>query len=135
MLRAGLLAVGFAAVSAFGAAPEAPSAPAAVAAAPVAVGEEIVDFYRARAFRPVWGRGRALRPEAMELLRSLPPDPTLSAAVAAARTGDPGLLSNAELLLSSAFAEQVRALRRPPLVESMRYADPASAFRGEIHSP
>ena len=123
MLRAGFLAFGFAAVSAFGAAPKAPSAPAAVTAAPVAVGEEIADFYRARGFRPLWGRGRTLRPEAMELLRSLPPDPALSAAVAAARAGDPGLLSNAELLLSSAFAEHVRELRRPPLVESMRYAD------------
>lgn len=127
MFRAGFLAVGFAAVSAFGGAPEAPSLLPAVATAPVEVGEEIADFYRSRGFRPLWGRGRALRPEATELLRSLPPDPELSAAVAAAGTGDPDLLSRAELLLSSALVEQVRELRRPPLVESMRYADPALA--------
>jgi L,D-transpeptidase YcbB len=128
LFRAVLLAGGFAIVSGFGSLPG-PGAPTAApaAAAPLDLGEEIAAFYRARGFRPVWVSGSSLRPQAYQLLRTIEGTrwrtAELLGAVAAARGGDPHRLTRADLLLTRAYADHVRELRRPPGRNAMRYID------------
>jgi murein L,D-transpeptidase YcbB/YkuD len=108
----------------------APSRPAPVrpeVLAPIDVGPGISAFYRERAFRPLWVSGSALRPEAGQLRRMIGPSPSLDAAIQAARDGDPGRLTRADLLLSQAFAAYVRTHLRPPAANRMRYIDPGLA--------
>lgn len=129
LLRALALAAGLAAVSAPGSPQRAAEPHSALPAelAPIDVGEEIASFYRDRGFRPLWGAGSRLRPEARKLLSLVPHDPGLASAVEAARSGDHDSLARADLLLSRAFAAWVRDLRRPPELASMRYIDPGLA--------
>lgn len=130
LVRPTVLATAFAFLLPLGALQDAPaaSAPAttAQAGAPIDVGGDIAAFYRERGFRPLWVSGAALRPEAARLLRMIGPaaTPDLSAAVAAARDGDPHRLTRADLLLSRAYADYVRAHHRPPAAGAMRYIDP-----------
>lgn len=128
------LAVGLAAVSAFGSpAPPSPIAPPEQAQAPepLDLGEEIAAFYRERGFRPLWVERGALRPEAHRLLRMIEGTSwhsrQLSAAVDAAAGGDPHRLTRADLLLSRAYAGYVREHHRPPSEAGMRYIDPGLA--------
>jgi len=128
LLRAIVLAGGLAAISSFGAAPDA-AAPRAspraehAAGTPLDLGPEIAAFYRDRGFQPIWVAGSALRPEARTLLAMVAAPPELDAAVRAAGGGDPHALTRADLLLTRAFADHVKALRRPPLRDRMRYID------------
>jgi murein L,D-transpeptidase YcbB/YkuD len=126
-LRAIALTVGLAAVACFGAPPQGPArrvaAPGAFAAEPVALDAEIVSFYRERDLQPLWLEGRALSADAEILLQTLPPNPELAAAAAAARTGNPGALARADLLLTRAFVHEVRERSRPPERGRMRYID------------
>ena len=126
-LRAIALTTALAAVASFGSLPNA-AAPrrASAAAAPVErldLGPEIGSFYAERDFEPVWVEGSALSPAAQALLESAPPPPELAAAVRAAQSGDPRALTRADLLLTRAFVDRVRALRRPPERNQMRYID------------
>jgi len=132
LARAAALAAAFALLLPLGASKQAPAAPVASTASPlgrVDVGDDIVAFYRARGFRPLWVAGSTLRPEAMQALRMIGPaaTPGLSAALAAARDGDPHRLTRADLLLSRAYADFVRAHHRPPGPGAMRYIDPGLA--------
>jgi hypothetical protein len=107
--------------------PARPAPEPRAALAPIDVGPGISAFYRARDFRPLWVAGSALRPEAAQLRRMLGPSPALDAAIHAARDGDPGRLTRADLLLSQAYAAYVRAHLRPPAANRMRYIDPGLA--------
>ncbi|HWT12505.1 MAG TPA: L,D-transpeptidase family protein [Allosphingosinicella sp.] len=127
-MRALALALGLAAVSAFGSLPEPPTAPIARAAEPpLDLGEDIAAFYRDRGFRPLWVERSALRPEAGRLLAMLAGagrrDSELAAAVRAAGNGDPRALTRADLLLTRAFADYVRDHHRPGPAGAMRYID------------
>ena len=51
----------------------------------------------------------------------------LRSAVAAAQSGDPHLLTRADLLLSQAYADYARAHLGPPAAAAMRYIDPGLA--------
>lgn len=95
----------------------------AAAVAPAPIDEDVAAFYRAREFRPVWVSGRTLRPEARILLRMTVNRPALAAAVDAARAGDPRSLTRADLMLSQAYADYVRAHHRQPAAKAMRYID------------
>lgn len=97
------------------------------ALAPIDVGPGISAFYRSRDFRPLWVSGAALRPEAGQLRRMLGRSPDLDAAIEAARDGDPGRLTRADLLLSQAYAAYVRDHLRPPAANGTRYIDPGLA--------
>lgn len=130
LLRAGALAAGFAAVSAYGSPPQAPPPRAAAAAAfaapplaPLALDPEIVSFYRERDLEPLWVEGGALSRDAQVLIDLLPPRPELAAAVAAARSGDPRALTRADLLLTRFYMEEMRERGRPPERSAMRYID------------
>ena len=133
LVRAIVLAAGFAAVSSPGFAPDAPRAPQRVAAAaptvsaPIDLGPEIAAFYRDRGFRPIWVAGAELRPEARTLLDMVPPTPELARAVRATASGDPHALSRADLLLTRAYVDHMRDLRRAPARSRMRYIDPGLA--------
>jgi murein L,D-transpeptidase YcbB/YkuD len=108
----------------------------AAVSSPVAVGEEIGGFYRERGFRPIWIGGKRLRPEASRLLdilatadrQGLDPvayaTPELKSAVASASRGDAAALARADLLLSRAFVDYVRDLRRLPEGPKMLFVDP-----------
>jgi murein L,D-transpeptidase YcbB/YkuD len=138
-LRAIALTFGLAAVACFGAPPRAAPpratvAAAAIPAAPLELGPEIVSFYRERDFEPLWVEGRALSRDARALIGALPPRPELAAAVEAARSGDPRALTRADLLLTRAFLEEVRAHRRPPEHGRMRYIDAGLAPRAPSDS-
>jgi murein L,D-transpeptidase YcbB/YkuD len=124
-LRAIALTTALAAVASFGSLPGAGPAGRAAAspAARLDLGPEIASFYAERDFQPVWVEGSALGPAARTLLDSAPPRPALEAAVRAARGGDPRALTRADLLLTRAFVDRVRALRRPPERNQMRYID------------
>ncbi|HEY0446763.1 MAG TPA: L,D-transpeptidase family protein [Allosphingosinicella sp.] len=83
----------------------------------------LADFYRARAFRPLWIDASGLKPEAQAVLDAVAGAATdglaperyraawLGEALAQARTGDPVALAKAELLLSRAYADYVADLR------------------------
>jgi murein L,D-transpeptidase YcbB/YkuD len=111
------------------AAPSAPSVSPAAPLPPVDLDPQVAAFYRDRGFRPLWAESEGLRPEAGQLLAMLgasaPAD--LRRAVAAAQSGDPHLLTRADLLLSQAYAEHVRAHLAPPAATAMRYIDPGLA--------
>jgi murein L,D-transpeptidase YcbB/YkuD len=112
----------------------APALSASTAApAPVDVGDEIAAFYRERGFQPLWVAGSELRPEAAQLVQMLGASatPELRAALAEARPGDPRRLSRADLLLSRAFADHVRAHQPLPAVNPMRYIDADLAPRAQ----
>jgi L,D-transpeptidase YcbB len=134
-LRAIALTVGLAAVACFGAPPQRQASRAAAhrafAATPVALDAEIASFYRERDLQPLWVTGHALSADAEVLIQALPPDSELAAAVADARTGDPRALARADLLLTRAFAAEVRERRRPPERSRMRYIDAGLAPRPE----
>jgi hypothetical protein len=116
-------------------APASPSSMGAIAPLPAAVAgpadvdAEVAAFYRDRGFRPLWTAGRALKPEAAQLLAMIGPSAPaeLRSAVASARSGDPHLLTRADLLLSQAFADHARARLAPPAASTMRYIDPGLA--------
>ncbi len=128
-LRALALTAGLAAAACFGAPPQAappprvPAAYAAFTAGPLELDPEILSFYRERDLQPLWVDGPALHPDADILIRSLPPNAELAAAVRAARTGNPRALARADLLLTRAYVEEVRQRRRPPERGRMRYID------------
>jgi murein L,D-transpeptidase YcbB/YkuD len=113
----------------------APARPAVAVAAPapptppVEIDPAIASFYRDRGFRPLWAESGGLRPEAGQLLAMLgasaPAD--LRGAVAAAQSGDPHLVTRADLLLSQAYADYARAHLGPPAATAMRYIDPGLA--------
>jgi len=132
LLRAIVLAGGLAAISSFGAAPEA-AAPRPVSraahapGAPLDLGPEIASFYRDRGFQPIWVTGSTLRPEAHSLLAMVATSPALDSAVRAAASGDRHALTRADLLLTRAFADHVKELRRPARRNRMRYIDPGLA--------
>lgn len=86
---------------------------------------ELSAFYAARQYRPLWVRGSTLGPEAdilLDLLRTAQADGLdpvrylrlgVREAVEEARSGSPGSVARAEVVLSSAFATYVRDVRRP----------------------
>ena len=134
LVRAVVLAGAFALLLPIGAPPVAPATSAVAPIAPPApldVGDEIAGFYRERGFAPLWVAGDALRPEARQLLAIVSEagrdDPALAQAVAAAEGGDPHRLTRADLLLSRAYADYVRAHHRAPARNAMRYIDPGLA--------
>jgi murein L,D-transpeptidase YcbB/YkuD len=104
-------------------------ATAAPPTAPVDIDPQVASFYRDRGFRPLWAAGTALKPEAGQLMAMLgasaPAD--LRNAVAAAQSGDPHLLTRADLLLSQAYADYARTHLGPPPAIAMRYIDPGLA--------
>ena len=134
LVRAVVLAGAFALLLPIGAPRIAPAASAVAPIAPPApldVGDEIAGFYRERGFAPLWVAGDALRPEARRLLAMLRnagrDDPRLDQAFRAAEGGDPHRLTRADLLLSRAYADYVRAHHRAPARNAMRYIDPGLA--------
>jgi hypothetical protein len=96
---------------------------------PIDLDPEVASFYRDRGFRPLWATGTGFRPEAGQLLSMLGPTAPaeLRDAVAAARSGDPHLLTRADLLLSQAYADYARGRLGPPGGSTMRYIDPGLA--------
>ncbi|MFC3077320.1 L,D-transpeptidase family protein [Phenylobacterium terrae] len=99
--------------------------------------DELAAFYEARDWRPLWLKGRAVRPEARTLISlvggaaadGLEPDDYqpggLARTVAGAASRDPVALARAEIALSSAFAGYVRDLRTSPAAARMVFTDPA----------
>ena len=127
---AAVLACALVAAYVLASAVEAPARPTTSAAlAPVDVGADIAAFYRDRGFRPLWVAQVRLRPEARRLIAMLDGGGgrALGAAVEAARGGDPARLTRADLLLSRAYADHVRAHHRPPAGGAMRYIDREAA--------
>jgi murein L,D-transpeptidase YcbB/YkuD len=115
--------------------------PAQALAAPQTASQEIYDalrsgktsdlraFYMTRAYRPLWIRGDAPGPEAQRVLdlvssadldglnpKSYNPR-ALEKALRKARNGSPEALAKAEIMLSLAFTNYVRDVRRPPSVQ------------------
>jgi murein L,D-transpeptidase YcbB/YkuD len=85
---------------------------------------EVERFYQARGYRPLWVRGGAVGPEAVQLLqliktagadglvpRTYRPH-VLVEALQRAQGGSPKALARAEMLLSTTFADYVRDVRR-----------------------
>jgi murein L,D-transpeptidase YcbB/YkuD len=101
-----------------------------------AASPEIMAFYAARQYRPLWVRGSALGREAEILLNLLQtaeadgrdPDRYLRMgvreAIEEARSGSPEKLALAEVVLSSAFATYVRDVRRPAEI-GIIYGEPS----------
>lgn len=101
--------------------------------AAVSGSDDLQKFYRARAYRPLWIDGNALRPAAQTLLArltgavddGLAPDrygaAKLGTAIAAARSGEPAALIEAEVLLSAAYGTYIADLHRPSAAEAMTY--------------
>jgi murein L,D-transpeptidase YcbB/YkuD len=119
--------------------------PAAVAPGPVAAAlhadlagrsDGVADFYRMRAYRPVWSVGRHIQEPAAALAgvlehsadEGLTPTQfhpeTLAKAVAAAGSGDPASLARADIAASEAFAAYIAALHTPPAPARMAFVDP-----------
>jgi len=115
-----LAVLGIAAPTSFG-----PAAATAKSAATVPFDGEIADFYRSRGGAPLWfapGAGPAPA-QLIQLLASAQADHlnprrynvgALNRALAGARTGDPGAVQRAEVLLSQAFVTYARDLRHDP---------------------
>lgn len=92
-------------------------------------------FYAGNDYRPIWLKGDRLRPEAstfVDRLAAVPPwAPPLAAerlrllrqAVGQAASGDPAALARAELALSSALVDFVRARRAPVSRDAVLYVD------------
>jgi murein L,D-transpeptidase YcbB/YkuD len=114
----------------------APGSPGVVAATQGAAGA-VDNFYAARGNAPLWfegGREGAAARELVEILRRAPIDglasgPQLAGqverAIAAARSGDPRTVADAERLMSNAWIVYVQALRAP--TPGMIYGDPGMA--------
>jgi murein L,D-transpeptidase YcbB/YkuD len=97
----------------------------ALAAAPLAHGGDVGAFYRARAGAPLWlapGSGAAAQ-QLLSLLATAQADhlnpkrynvKALSRALEAARSGDPGAVQRAELMLSEAFVTYADDQRHDP---------------------
>lgn len=110
-----------------------PASPAAIAATQGAAGA-IESFYRARGNAPMWFEGKRASVAALELvglLRRAPVDglssgPQIAAqieqAIAAAGTGDPRAIADAERMMSSALVIYVQTLRAP--TPGMIYGEP-----------
>lgn len=125
LARAGLLGAALALTATCS--PPRAAAPVAGAPAPrVEVGPQIIAFYQARGFRPLWTEGRRLQPAARRLARRLA-SPELDRAIAAAEGGDPALLARADLLLSRAYVADAAARERQAARAGLRYFDPALA--------
>lgn len=127
LLRAAGLALGFAAVAAYGAPPQpSPARAAAHAEAPPPLafepGPELLSFYAERDFQPLWtdGADRAL-------LDLLPPRSDLVRALNAIRPGDRRARLLADMMLSQAYLDAARDSARPPQRNAMRYIDPGLA--------
>jgi murein L,D-transpeptidase YcbB/YkuD len=115
------------------AAPAASSAAAVSAAQSVSSGS-VVDFYRARGGAPLWlapGSGNAAQ-QLLQLMASARADNlnpkryrvnALAKAVRAAATGNPVAVQRAEFMLSEAFVNYARDLKRDPNV-GIIYVDP-----------
>lgn len=125
-----------------------PVAPDALRAALSGVADQgILGFYRTRDDRPLWTLDGKVVPAAQELagiLRRAPLDgmadggeraTLVEAAVARAGSGEPGDVARAEVVLSQAWVDYVRMLRRPVEV-GMVYApgasSPAAPFAAHI---
>ena len=90
-----------------------------------ATDRELAAFYGARGYRPLWVHGSAIGVEARSFLDLLATahadglDPNsylrsgVAHAVAGASSGEPTAVARAEILLSKAFAQYVKDLRRP----------------------
>ena len=149
MAAVALLAAGFAAPTAEPASGPAPAyARAPAPAGPLAravraelersgsAGREIAAFYEDRDWRPLWLKGRAVRPEARALIAlmggaaadGLDPDlhdpGALARTVAGSASRDPAELARAEVALSVALASYVRGLREAPEPARMVFTDP-----------
>jgi murein L,D-transpeptidase YcbB/YkuD len=96
-------------------------------------GGQLKNFYASRGFWPLWASTGRIGPEAntlLDLLRTADLDglepyklAELNEAIDAARTGNPGLVARADILLSRAFARYVSDVRRPGRAK-IEYADP-----------
>ena len=96
--------------------------------------KDIRAFYKARAYRPLWIQGAALRPEAKQLLEivrnadldGLDPDDykprALAKAIEDAQGGTSEKLAEAEMRLSRALADYARDTARPPRID-IHYVD------------
>jgi murein L,D-transpeptidase YcbB/YkuD len=119
--------------------------PAAVAPGPVAAAlradlaersDAVADFYRTRAYRPIWSVGRQVQPPAAALAgvlersadQGLAPaqfrPQALAEAVARAGTGDPDALARADIAASESFVAYIAALHTPPAPARMAFVDP-----------
>lgn len=97
---------------------------------------DLAEFYRARDFRPVWSTGDGLRPEGrlvLSLARAADEeglDPAryapeaLAVRLAAAGTGDPAALAEAEIALSRAYGAYAADLRTPVEAARLAWTDP-----------
>ena len=117
---AAMLAAAFVSAPANAATPLATTSVAAYAG-----GQGITDFYRARAGRPLWTASPGAAEELLQLLTSAEADGLnpkryplrkLAGAVRAARSGDVRAVNRAETMLSEAFVNYARDLRRPTKV-------------------
>jgi murein L,D-transpeptidase YcbB/YkuD len=102
---------------------------------PVTVQPAIAEFYKERGHRPLWARGSRLGREAAALVGMLRAaethglDPAkygladVEGAMAAAAGGERRAVARAELLLSRAFAEFARDVRRVPKAAQLYYVD------------
>jgi murein L,D-transpeptidase YcbB/YkuD len=125
-LRAAGLALGVAAVAAYGYPPQ-PAPPRAAGIHVAAQGlfapsQEIASFYAERDLQPVWTDGAD-----QALLGLLPRRPALAEALSAAHAGDNRARLRADMMLSQAFVDAVRQSGRPPQRNAMRYVDPGLA--------
>jgi murein L,D-transpeptidase YcbB/YkuD len=125
-LRAAGLALGVAAVAAYGYPPQ-PAPPRAAGIHVAAQGlfapsQELASFYAERDLQPVWTDGAD-----QALLGLLPDRPALAEALSAAHAGDNRARLRADMMLSQAFVDAVRQSGRPPQRNAMRYVDPGLA--------
>ncbi|HEY8617925.1 L,D-transpeptidase family protein [Phenylobacterium sp.] len=109
----------------------------AVVARLPAADADLAAVYRARAFRPLWMTGEGPRPEAqtvLALVRSAPEDgliparyapEALAGRLAAAESGDPSALAEAEVAVSRAYARYAADLRTPIEMARLAWSDPA----------
>lgn len=121
-------------------APEPAPRPQPAVGPPVKVSREIAAFYAARANRPLWVTPAGPKPEADAAAARLAGaaadglDPAryradeLRAALDAARSGDAKAVARAELLLSSAYADYARDVRKAASDRTI-YAEPDLAPR------
>ena len=113
--------------------PAAPAAAQGAYASLAAGGQEIPDFYQARAGRPLWFAQPGRQAEALlELLASAELDGLdpgryrlgpLARAVRAARSGNRGAVLRADIMLSQALVAYARDLKRPQTLGTV-YVDP-----------
>jgi murein L,D-transpeptidase YcbB/YkuD len=114
---------------------DAPAPAAAVDLGTISVGEEVASFYRERGFKPLWFKGRELKPDANLLFRKIGEaalhgvDPAqyeperLRQGVEAAKGQNPKIVAQTELLLSRAYTRLAVDLRRAPQRNQTLYVD------------